>query len=203
MFENGHVKCIVSIEGAATAVPRCAARSACLRKIRQSATGLMQEASGILGRGGHAELAHVNGVDGRQVDAAALTDPAQERAALLGSESLARQQAAQQRVGTARINFGHQVDQQPRLRGVVRRILIDAEKAHQSVDQIVESGAEIGRAMITASPAVKAEPVVFVFFQRRGVEDAKDIFADGNGLDLVVGFSAQRASRGRRRFAGW
>ena len=48
-----------------------------------------------------------------------------------------------------------------------------------------------------ASPAVEAEPVVLVFLQRRGIEDAENMFADVfanlvadfDGFDVVAGFS--------------
>ena len=167
----------------------------------------MKEAGGVLGGGGHAELAHVHGIDRREVNAAALADLAEQRPAVFGGESFAGQQAAQERVGTARIDFGHEVDQKPGLRRVVRRVLVDAEKTHHAVDQVVERGAEVGRAVvvIAASPAVEAEAVVLVFFQRRGVEDAKNIFADClcvlRRLRRGRGLLRRRASRGRRRSA--
>ena len=43
--------------------------------------------------------------------------------------------------------------------------------------------------IVAASPAVEAKTVVLVFFQRRGVEDAENIFANFYGLDMVAGFS--------------
>src|SRR4029077_9808975 len=78
------------------------------------------------------------------------------------------------------MDFGHQVDQKLGLRGVVRGVLVYAKKTHHAVDQIVEGGAEVGCAVVIliARPAIEAEAVVLVFFQRRGVEDAHDIFAD-------------------------
>src|ERR1035441_5275448 len=43
--------------------------------------------------------------------------------------------------------------------------------------------------MITSYAAVEVEAVVLVLFQRRGVEDAKNSFADFDGFDVVAGFS--------------
>ena len=48
------------------------------------------------------------------------------------------------------IDFWHQVDQKARLRRIMRRILVDAEKTHQAVDQVIERGTEIGRAVVVA-----------------------------------------------------
>src|SRR5208282_5621840 len=52
-------------------------------------------------------------------------------------------------------------------------------------------GSEVGRAVviIITSPAVEAEPVVLVFLQRRGVEDAENMFLYFDGFDVVAGFS--------------
>src|SRR6266478_3780234 len=97
------------------------------------------------------------------------------------------------------MDFGHEVNQEPRLRSVVRGVLVDAQKTHHAFDQVVEGGAEIGCAVVIliASPAFETEAVVFVFFQRRGVEDAENMFADRfsnffsnfDGFDVVAGFS--------------
>src|SRR5713226_5589968 len=151
----------------------------------------MKETGSVLGRGGHAELAYVHGVEGREVDAASLANLAEQRPALFGRESFAGQQPAQQHVGTARIDFGHEVNQKPGLRSVVRRVLVDAEKTDHPVDQVVEGGAEVGcvAIVIAASPAVKAEAIVLVFFERRRVEHAQNIFADFDSFDAVAGFS--------------
>ena len=170
--------------------------SLAVAKIRQAATRLMQEASGVLGSRGHAELAHVHGVHAARGKRCRARGPGEAGSGGRSAVNPLRdKQAAQQRVRIARINFGHQVNQQPRLRRIVRRILVDAEKAHHAVNQVVESGAEVGRAVvfIIASPAVEAEAVVLVFLQRRGIEDAENIlavvFADFDGFDVVVGFS--------------
>ena len=95
------------------------------------------------------------------------------------------------------MDFRHQVNQEPGLRGVVRRILVDAQKTHHAIDQVIERGAEVGRAVVVTSPAVEAEAVVLVFFQRCGIEDAENmlagIFADliayFDGFDVVPCFS--------------
>ena len=54
--------------------------------------------------------------------------------------------------------------------------------------------------IIIASPAFEAEAVVLVFFQRRGVEDAENIFAgvfaDFDGFDAVAGFSGSTPVEG-------
>ena len=50
----------------------------------------MKEAGSVFGGGGHAKLAYVHGVDGREVDAAALADLAEQGSAVFGGESLAR-----------------------------------------------------------------------------------------------------------------
>src|SRR5664279_4973489 len=71
----------------------------------------------------------------------------------------------------------------------MRRVLIDTEKAHQSVNQVVESGRKVGSAVIVAAPAIQAQAIVFVFFERRGVEYAENIFANLNRLDVVVRFA--------------
>src|SRR5882762_1166911 len=97
------------------------------------------------------------------------------------------------------MDFGHEVNQEPGLRSVVRGVLVDAQKTHHAVDQVVEGGAQVGCAVviIIASPAFETEAVVLVFFQRRGVEDAENMFADRfsnffsnfDGFDVVAGFS--------------
>src|SRR6266481_2670071 len=104
------------------------------------------------------------------------------------------------------MDFGHKVYQELRLRGVVRGVLVDAQKAHHAVDQVVEGGAEVGCAVviIIASPAFETEAVVLVFFQRRGVEDAENMFADRlsnffsnfDGFDVVAGFSGGTPVKG-------
>src|SRR5260370_37391903 len=155
----------------------------------------MKEAGGVLGGGGHAKLAYIHGVDGRDVDAAALAYLAEQSSPMFDSESLEGQQGPQERVGAGRMDFGHEITQELRLRGVVRGVLVDAQKTHHAVDQVVEGGAEVGWAVviIIASPTGQAEAVVFVFFQWCGVEDAENIFAvilaDLDGFDVIAGFS--------------
>src|SRR5467141_2751276 len=166
----------------------------------------MKEAGGVLGGGGHAELPYIHGVDGREVDAAALADLAEQGSAMFGSESFAGQQATQERVRAARMDFGHEVNQEPGLRGVVRGVLVDAQKTHHALDQVVEGGAEVGWAVVIliASPAFETEAVVLVFFERRGVEDAENMLADRfsnflsnfDGFDVVAGFSGGTPVKG-------
>src|ERR1700684_4338934 len=160
-----------------------------VRKIGQSATRLMQKASSVLGSRGHTKLPDIHGVDGRKVDTATLANLAQQRTALFSGEPFARKQAAKQGIRAARVDLGHQVDQQLRLRGIVRRVLGNAENTHHAVDQVVERWPEVGRATVISSPAIKAEPVVLVFFQRGGVENAQNLVTDFNRFDMVAGFS--------------
>jgi hypothetical protein len=39
--------------------------------------------------------------------------------------------------------------------------------------------------LIAAAPLVEKQAVAFVFFERRGVEDAEDVIVDTYGFDLV------------------
>src|SRR6266853_4814023 len=104
------------------------------------------------------------------------------------------------------MDFGHEVNQELGLGGVMRGVLVDAEKTHHAVDQVVESGAEVGCAVVIliASPAFETEAVVLVFFERRGVEDAENMFADRfsnffsnfDGFDVVAGFSGGTPVKG-------
>src|SRR6185312_9008223 len=85
---------------------------------------------------------------------------------------VAGEQLAQTRVGSAAVNFRHQVHQELGLGAVVRRIAVDAEKAQQAVDQVVDGGDEVGTFLFGASPAAEVKAVVLVLFQGRGIEYA-------------------------------
>ena len=102
------------------------------------------------------------------------------------------------RVRTARIDFGQQVNQESGLGRVVRRILVDPEKTHHALDEVVKRGPEVRRAvaMIAASPAVKAQAIVLIFFQRRGVEDTINTFADLDRFDVIAGLSSGAPVKG-------
>ena len=160
-----------------------------MREIREPAACLMKEASGIFGGRGHAELTDIDGVDGSEVGAAAFAGLAGERTALLSGKAFAGQEASQKRVGTSRINLRHVIDEEPGLRGVVRRILVDSEETDHAVDQVVECGTEVGSLVAITAPTVEAEAVVFVFLEGRRVEDAENIFSDLDGFDVVAIFS--------------
>ena len=69
--------------------------------------------------------------------------------------------------------------------------MIDTEEAHHAFDEVIECGAEVGRAaaFIVTPPAIEAEAVVLVFFKGRCIEHAQYIFADLHCLDVVAGFS--------------
>ena len=155
----------------------------------QTAARVMEETGGAFGGRGHAEFTHVNRVEGREVNAAPLADALEQRAARRDRKSAAGEQAAEECVGTARVDFGHRIDQKLRLRRVVRRILIDAKETNQTLDEVIERGAQIGAAVVVAPPAFEIEAVVLIFFKRSGVERAEDAIADFDGLDALTGLT--------------
>src|ERR1700733_12140558 len=143
----------------------------------------MKKASRILRGRAHVKLSYAEGINRRQVSTAALSNLQEKRFTLLGSESFTRQQATEKRVGAAGIDLGHEVYEKFRLCGVVRGVLIYLEEPHQAADQVIKRGAEVRRAVVVAIPPPTIEPkaIVFIFFERCGVEDAENVVAHLDG----------------------
>ena len=146
----------------------------------------MQEARRFLRRVHHLELAHVEGIHLRQVDAAALFHVAHHGFGFFLGGMVAGELLAQARVGGAAIDFRHQVHQKFRLRAVVRRVAVDFEKAQQAVDQVVDRGREVGTFLLGASPAAQVQTVVLVFLQRRGIENADHVIVHAHGFHPLM-----------------
>src|SRR5438445_1522550 len=148
----------------------------------------MQKAGGIFGRVHHLKVADVERVDLGQVRAAAFFDSCEHCVAFLLADSFLRQEAAQHCIGAATVEFRQHVDQEFGLCVIVWRIAVDLEEGGETVDQVVDRGCEI-RSAVAAAPLVEAEPVAFVFLERRSVEDAQDIVIDPHGFYFVGGFA--------------
>src|ERR1019366_10298059 len=88
MFKDGQIKSVFRRKsrrlGLVGAIRRTAREGA---SIRQTAASLMQEAGRVFRCRRHAKLAHVDGVQRREVDASSLMEAAQKRAAARHAES--------------------------------------------------------------------------------------------------------------------
>ena len=125
----------------------------------------------------HLEFTDVEHVHLRQIHTATLLDVTNHGFSFFLGCGVARQQLAQASIRSATIDFGHQVNQEFRLSSVMRGITVDGEKSHQAVNKIVDGGCEVGAFFVSAPPTAQVESIIFVFFQRRGIEHANYIFA--------------------------
>ena len=66
----------------------------------------------------------------------------------------------------------------------MRRVAVDFEKAHQTVDQVVNGRRKI-RTVVSPAPLIQKETVALVFFQRGGIEYAQHLVVDPNRFHLV------------------
>ena len=82
------------------------------------------------------------------------------------------------------MNLRQHVDQELRLRAIVRGIAVDFEKVGQAVDQVIDGRREIGAA-VAAAPLIEKQAVAFILLERGGVEDAQHIVVDAHGVDFV------------------
>src|SRR5579863_9578487 len=105
---------------------------------------MMQESRDVFGGIHQLEFAHIEGVNRRQVHAAAGLHSLQHRFYLPGLVEGAEKQLPQPRIGGSAIDFRQQVHQESGLGGVVGGVAVDIEKAQQAVNQVVDSRDQVG-----------------------------------------------------------
>src|SRR5262249_41560265 len=118
----------------------------------------MYEASSFFGRVCDLEFAYVESANLREVDAAVFLHATQQVLFLIVGDLFAVKATSKQGVRVGTVDLRHQVDEEFRLGGIVRRIAVDVEKAEHAVDEIVKGWTEVRCGTFFPPPALEIEP---------------------------------------------